>query len=234
MGIHRLHVPELLLHSPGPGAQLCIGSDEARHAVSVKRTAPGDTVELLDGLGAVATARVTDARKRTPLVVEILSLARRDPVAPRVEIAAPIPKGDRLAQMIDQLSQAGAAAWIPLTTERAERTEKPLNLERLTRVATEAMKQSGRAHRLEIAEPLAVLDALESGVPTLLADASGSRPLPPITGRVRVLIGPEGGFTPAEIAAAAAADIAAITLGPHVMRIETAAVAAASITLAFR
>ncbi len=131
--------------------------------------------------------------------------------------------------MIDQLSQLGAAAWRPLLTARGERTD--FRTDRLERIAEEAAKQCGRAWTLEIGPPLPIAEAL--ALPgALLADAAG-RPASPLLGEAAaLLVGPEGGFTPEEIAAADAAGVPRLRLGAHILRIETAAAAGAAALLA--
>ena len=200
--------------------------------MAVKRVQAGDRVELLDGRGGVAAALVTatDKRKRDASVhLRIESFSLVDPVSPAVEVWSAVPKADRAAQMIDQLAQAGAALWRPLIAERSV-TDADHKAERLQRIAAEASKQCGRAWHLQLGPAADVPEAarLASSAPVLVADAGGTPPSQaPRAARLIVLIGPEGGFTDGELGSLQAAGAATLRLGPHVLRTETAAVAAA-------
>jgi 16S rRNA (uracil1498-N3)-methyltransferase len=129
--------------------------------------------------------------------------------------------------MIDQLSQIGVAAWRPLRTARAERDA--FRADKLERVAIEAAKQCGRAWALEMGEWADFAQAL--GDPrAMVADASGE-PANPATEDTVLLLGPEGGWTEDELARTGAAGRRVCRFGVHVMRIETAAVAASACLL---
>ncbi len=152
------------------------------------------------------------------------------PERPRVEVCTAVPKGPRLTEMIDGLAQVGAAAWRALETERGER--ESWRREKVERVAVEASKQCGRAWRMEIGEELKLADAVRAGGgwEVVLADAGGQRYVG-VAERVRVLIGPEGGWTEGELAMAKSAGVRVCGFGVHVMRIETAAVVAAGVVM---
>lgn len=234
MSRHRL---TLETTPPAPGTAFSLTGDEAWHAVAVKRVQAGDTVELLDGRGTVATATVTASEKRkrgAVLDLRVESVRSDAPTSPRVEVWSAVPKADRAAHMIDQLAQAGAAVWRPLIAARSV-TDADHKADRLQRIATEASKQCGRAWHLAIDPPVTVADATSWTVThkppacaLLVADAGGAPPSDlPRADHIAVLIGPEGGFTEDELAALRAAGAAPVRLGPHVLRTETAAVAAA-------
>ncbi|MCC6677641.1 MAG: 16S rRNA (uracil(1498)-N(3))-methyltransferase [Phycisphaerales bacterium] len=229
--LHRIHYPDLPTQ---PGAAIVITGEEAHHAARVKRAGPGEPVQLLDGRGAVADASITGVIKARSgewsLHVAITAIRREEPLSPRLEVWASSPKGPRLESMIDGLCQAGAAAWAPLHTTRTVVDPREGKLDRMHRLAAEASKQSGRAWHLEVLEGGDLAAAL--AIPgAIFADASGApyhatgRPL------VRLLIGPEGGWTPEELSAARAAGAQIASFGPHIMRIETAAVIASGIVL---
>jgi 16S rRNA (uracil1498-N3)-methyltransferase len=147
-------------------------------------------------------------------------------VSPSVVVLAPAPKGDRLGQMIEGLSQVGAAAWRPLVTERTEKEPRGGKIERAVRIAEESSKQCGRAWTLRVEPPIEVAAALR--LPSLVLADAGGGPAPRGMPDVKLLIGREGGWTDAEHRAALAAGAVAVSFGPHVMRVETAAVVAAS------
>jgi 16S rRNA (uracil1498-N3)-methyltransferase len=217
-----------------------IEGDEAQHAARVKRVRSGERVELLDGAGLRASGVVAQAgteRRECWVDVDVGDVTVESPVTPRVEVWSPAPKGDRLEVMIDQLSQNGAAVWVPVISALTERELTDKRRVRLERVAREAMKQCGRAWALEIDRPLPADAAWTSACngPVLIADASGVKwndDLTPDADTVRWVIGPEGGWTEAELASARGAGARVVALGPHIMRIGTAAVLAAGVTLA--
>lgn len=208
--------------------------EEARHAVRVKRIEVGDAVRVLDGEGAVIAARV--AAVRPDLVLKVESRGRADPPRPRVEVWSATPKGPRLEEMIDQLSQVGASSWRPLETALGVVEPGAHKMERCARIARESAKQCGRAWLMRIQPAATIDDALASnpGVRVVVADASGA---PAASGEtasatachsetVRLLVGPEGGWTGAELARFRERSADIVSFGPHVLRIETAAVVA--------
>lgn len=233
---------------PPPGAQVLLSEVESQHAV-VKRVRSGDPIALHDGRGGVGTGRVVEVvkvGKAWSVRARVERVQRYLPAAPRVELCTALPKGDRLDHLIDQVCQAGAASWRPLITQRAVTDPASLRIDRLRRIADEAMKQSGRAWRLDLLEPVTVAQACAASEP---GPAPGERegtvvfiahPVPtsehaPATAlapadagfsSARVLVGPEGGFTPDEIALARGAGARPLALGPHILRTETAALAA--------
>lgn len=230
---HRLYAPS---SQDGPGP-IAVEGDEAHHAVRVKRLKIGELVELFDGRGTVrpgSVAAITGSRQHPVIEVEpTAEAAQIAAVAPRVEVWSPAPKGDRLERMLDQLSQAGAAAWRPLATNRAE-DNQPKKPDRLVRVTIESAKQCGRAHLLELGAP-ATLDAAigRPGVVAAYQGAKGAQPPEPdASGTLILLVGPEGGWSEPELRQLADGAVPFVTLGPHVLRLETAAVVGAAALLA--
>lgn len=233
MSTHRLTLDS---PPPPPGSSLTIADDQAWHAVAVKRIETGETVHLLDGRGNIATATVTatsKSKREASLTLRIEALEQTPPTRPRIEVWSAVPKADRATHMIDQLAQAGAAAWRPLVTERSVAEAGEHKLDRLQRIATEASKQCGRAWHMTIDSPRTLddigawLSANHTGT-VLLADGSGKTPAQlHAADNLLVLVGPEGGFSKAEIDALTSRGVVPLRLGPHILRTETAAVAAA-------
>jgi len=237
---HRILLADLA--APAPGEMIRIEGPEAHHA-RVKRLARGDAVELLNGEGLVVRGEVAGepARGRAEPLLELAvhEAAHHPPPSPRVEVCAAPPKGARLETMVDMLSQVGAARFCPLTTARSVVEPGEGKLERLTRIAVESAKQCGRAWLLEITRPMDFEEALSAeDARLLIADVSGDalgesagafagagRPL-------RVLVGPEGGWTEEELGRARAAGASVVRLGPYTMRIATAAIVAAGLLTA--
>lgn len=225
--MHHIYLPDFDLSA---GTKVTISGEEAHHAARVKRMAPGEHIGLFNGRGLRASGVVVQAetRGKSPwLEVEIAEAQQVEPVRPRVCVRTPAPKGDALEWMIDQLSQVGAAAWGLLRTDHAER--EPRRLDRLERTVIESAKQCGRAHVLDVLAPVSFDEAVSAGGLLCVADAGG-RPVDslPAADEVTLLIGPEGGWSARERAVFAARRIPTVGLGPHVLRIETAAIVGAS------
>jgi 16S rRNA (uracil1498-N3)-methyltransferase len=249
--MHRAIVESI---SWSAGETAIVLGDEAHHALRVKRVRAGEPIELLDGRGRVASGEVLEshaARHTRDLALHIRIAGVRDvpEPSPRVEVWSAVPKAGRADEMIDQLAQVGAAAWRPLDTARAITDPREHKLDRLNRIAAEASKQCGRAWTMAIGPKATFEQALQGDEHThiIVADATGvsvplprasvGRPLPRSSGGgagatataegvVRLLIGPEGGFTEQELHTARTAGAHIHRFGPHIMRIETAAVVA--------
>ncbi|MFI4897057.1 MAG: RsmE family RNA methyltransferase [Phycisphaerales bacterium JB059] len=220
--------------SLAPG-RLRIEGEEARHAVRVKRLRVGEGVQVLDGVGGVASAAVgaMDPKGRW-VELEAEAPVRMDPLAPALEVCAPPPKGDRLAQLIDTLSQVGVASYRPLRCARGAPAPGEGKAERLRRIAGEAAKQCGRAWVLRIEPEIDFEAALlsEGGMRVIMADASAAGVGDTGDAPARLLIGPEGGWAPEELDRARGAGVTIARFGAHIMRIETAALCASAILLA--
>ncbi len=229
--MHRFLLEQAELSTPGV---IRIQGEEARHAVRVRRLREGEAVQVLNGRGTAADASVLAMDPKGRWVdIQGDQGVRIEPARPRLEVCCPPPKGDRLGQLIDTLSQVGAASWRPLRCDRGSKTPPPNKIERLARVAGEAAKQCGRAWVLRI-EPETDFDAAllpEQGGRVIVGDSSGSDAGATGGAPVRLLIGPEGGWTPGELERARAAGATIARFGVHTMRIETAALGAAAILL---
>lgn len=215
---------------PAPGDSVLIQGDEAKHAVRVKRVRTGDRVRLLLGDGCVALTEVQEAGRQLQLTV--LDAWTEQAPTPRIEVCSATPKGPRLEKMIDMLAQVGADHWQPMHTKYGVVDPRDTKLERAQRVAHESCKQCLRAHAMTIGESIDLNDALDApeDVSLVIADASGRPYTQPGSSDesrprcIRLLVGPEGGFTDEEVAMAAQAGAQIVNLGPHVLRIETACV----------
>jgi 16S rRNA (uracil1498-N3)-methyltransferase len=226
-----------LAASPRAGRAVLVG-DEARHLARVLRARVGDTVTVFAGGGVEWPARVA-AIGRDEVAVEV-GPPRHDPPAagPPLALAVALPKGERQKWLVEKLTELGVARLVPLVTERGVAEATPATAARLARTVIEACKQCGRNTLLEIgppAEPTAFLQGLPPGALAILADPIGMA-LDEAVGAaaaagasaVAALVGPEGGFTDGEIATATAAGCRRVSLGRHVLRVETAAIALAA------
>ena len=216
-----------------PGSTLTLDKDQARHATRVLRLSEGDALQLIDGRGTVAHATLTTANSPTTCTVQRVEHVPKS--TPRIELAAAIPKGPRADSMVNDLAQLGADVLIPLMTDHSVVHPRDHKLRRFEKAAAEAGKQSGNAWFMRVDEPVAFADALacDAGL-RLLADPV-AQPLADLAQRldsvsaVRVLIGPEGGLTDEERAAAVQAGFMPWRFSPNVLRIETAAAAAVAV-----
>ena len=213
--------------APGP---VRLEGPEAHHLAVVCRLRPGDAVCLFNGDGREYPAEVREAGKRA-VTLEVRAVeapARELPF--RLEIAAPLPKGDRAAFLIEKLTELGVTAFTPLQTVRSVVHPREAKLDRLARHVIEASKQCSRNVLMEV-RPLTELAEFlrREGLPSrkLLAHPEGS-PMAPAAQDVAAAVGPEGGFTDEEVEAAREAGWTAVGLGPRVLRVETAALVMAA------
>ena len=229
------------------GDQITLPEDEARHAARVLRKKPGDEILVVDGEGGWFRTRLEEVGKNavTGQVVE----RRRDVGEPgyRLTVGMALLKNTgRFETFLEKAAELGVCAVVPLTTAR---TEKPhLKKARAENILVAAMKQSGRSRLVCLEEPadvqkwLAEKRADSGDVQRLIcheatgADQSIYRALAgrPEAARMEVLVGPEGGFTEAEVATAEAAGFAPVSLGPRRLRAETAALTAAAAVMLAR
>lgn len=207
------------------------------HHLRVRRARAGDPVELRDGFGLVGRGRLVESGPDWE--IEIESLAPTPPPAPLV-LGVGAGDRDRFAAMVEKAVELGVTAVVPLETERtlgvASRL-RPAQLDRLRRLALEAVKQSGNPWASAVEAPAGLAEFLgrAAGGERWLADPAGRAP--PV--RLEhddsvILVGPEGGLTERERAEVLAAGYRAVMLGPHILRFETAALVAAAAVQAAR
>jgi 16S rRNA (uracil1498-N3)-methyltransferase len=228
---------------PAEGATHWLARDEARHATGSRRLRPGDPLILFDGCGTVAEAVLGHARRDDGALEVRVGSVRSEPRQGRhVTVASAVPKGDRLATLMEGIGPLGVARFVPI---RAERSVVPWSdhlAQRCRRILVECAKQSHSpwiaslpAHGAP-AEGVAgvVMASTSPGRRVVLADRAGE-PLRDVARAVDaahevvVLIGPEGGFSERERGAAIAAGAVPVSLGPSILRIELAATVAASL-----
>jgi 16S rRNA (uracil1498-N3)-methyltransferase len=211
----------------GQLAPLLEGED---HHLRVRRAHEGDRVELRDGAGLVGSGRLRRDGTGWRVEVEERGVVSR---RPGVTLAVGAGDRDRFEWLSEKATELGVAALIPLETEFTSAVAtrvRPQHVAKLRRRALEALKQCGAAWVPEISPPipLAILLARPVAGERWLADASGASATA-VGPAATVLVGPEGGFTPAERGAAVAAGFRPVRLSPYVLRFETAALAAAAL-----
>lgn len=236
--------------------RVALSPDAAKHLVQVLRLTDGTEVQAFDATGqtAVAVLRIADAHPNTrpdksaagssggKFWLEVSRIEQASRSGWNGVVATAVPKGERADWLVEKLAELGVRKWVPLDTARAVVVPKGEGKRaRWERIAQEAARQSHSPGVMEIGE-LTRLDAFsvevsalgglawfgstgEGAVPALQAHSQGS----PAGTPAWVLIGPEGGWTPEEEAALVAAGMSRVTFGATVLRVETAAIVAATL-----
>lgn len=223
------------------GSTINLSKDETHHLTRVLRLKPGDEAFVFDGCGReYRCAFLTMKDNRAQLEIkETLSDEVESPI--HITLAQAIAKGEKFDLAIQKATELGVSRIAPLVTERAdvklsdERSEK--RLERWRRISLESLKQSGRRRLAEIKPPVAFKDFLESqtggsllifserggvSIATALSEANDKK-------NVTAIVGPEGGWSDDELKLARALGARSVTLGPRILRTETAAIVAVAL-----
>lgn len=243
-------MPDFRVFCTPPAAsatELTLSRDESHHLIAVNRARRGDTVIAFDGHGTEWTCEIVDDRK-TAALLRIRSTAEKPRLLHAITLAQALPKGATMDAIVRKATEIGATRIVPLETERtqvhfeSDRSER--KLEKWQTAALEAAKQCGNPFLPEIASiqsldaflqtfasiELKLVASLHPGaqsLKTILAAHLQAHGQPPRS--AAWLIGPEGDFSSDEIARATAAGFHPITLGPLVLRSDTAATYALSI-----
>ncbi len=231
----RFHVPDL----PKSGG-LTLRGPEAHHLARVRRIGVGESVTLFDGRGRAVLATVTDVG-RDQVQVEIASEVADATASahPRITLATAVPKGERFDWLVEKATELGVDRLVPLRTEHSVVDPGASKLERLRRHVVEASKQCGRNTFMELAETVPFREFVHSpqeGSIRLLADPRGEPRLPtgsPVPSpEILIAIGPEAGFSKAEVDTAVGAGWLRFRVGTNILRIETAGIAMAAVVMA--
>ena len=221
----RLFVEDAL----GAGVRVGLDTAQANYLGAVMRLKQGDRLLLFDGASGEWLAEVAEAAKRR-MALTVLEPTRPQETVPDLWLAfAPVKKG-RVDWLVEKAVELGVARLLPVVTQRT--IVDKLNLERMRAHIIEAAEQCGRTTLAAIGESVkleAFLKARDPGRPLYFADETGGEPARMAfkAGPALILTGPEGGFSPEEAAAIRASPGArAISLGPRILRAETAALAA--------
>jgi 16S rRNA (uracil1498-N3)-methyltransferase len=219
-----------------------VGGEEGHHLARVLRLRIGETVTVADGGGRWRPYRVGSVTAPDGAAVVWLDAAggpEQEPAAsPRLAVAFALTKGDKPELVVQKLTELGVDRILPVLAERSVSRPDPgraaAALERWRRIAREAARQSRRA-TLPAVEALGPLAAL-AGHPSLVVAERGGQPADslgsPSGDEILVVVGPEGGLGGAEVEALK--PWARLDLGPHILRAETAALAAAALLVARR
>lgn len=221
-------------HRPG---YLLLDLRQARHALRVLRLRCGDRFVAFDGAGGQWEAELVEVKPQVR--ARVVRPVPGPSIPYRLTVYQGVPKADRMDLVVRMGTELGVAAFVPVRTRRTVALRS--RTDRWRRVASEAAKQCGRAAVPRVEELVHFPQALESfrghGLRLVLWEGGG-QPLATVVREsaeedIALFVGPEGGFDPEEVAALQAVGILC-SLGPLVLRTETAAVAASAVVLAVR
>lgn len=220
--------------TPIANDQLELDGDQARHLGQVMRAAAGQHVVLFDNSGYEFDAEVI---RVTRSAVQLRVLERRDvdrETASPIVLGVALPKGDRQRWLVEKAVELGVRQLVPLRTTRGVAQPVSSAVHRLRRAVVEASKQCGRNRLMEIGEPSAVADFLASCPEPAIrwfAHPQGEVHSPTAIDErpVCLAVGPEGGWTDDEWESATRHGWQTVGLGPRILRVETAAIALATL-----
>lgn len=241
--MHRFYIPP----SDWSLDALCLDAAQSHHCTNVLRLTHGAKVVVFNGHGLETTALIAEESTRKHVHLRALQTVKSPPLPCRITLAQAVPKGKNMDLIVQKATELGAAAIAPLLSERTiarveDGDDACAKQTKWQAIAIEAAKQCGQNWLPDVAAPvtpktffadlarnafdLMLVASLQSGARNLrawldqfAASHPGQRPKSAL-----VLVGPEGDFTPAEIAQALSAGCHPITLGPIVLRTETAAI----------
>ena len=238
--MHRFIIREGL----AVGAEVAFSAEEAAHAFKVLRLREGEEVELTDGEGKLFSAELTEVSREqvTAKVGEELD-GKESPV--RITLYQGYPKADKLELIVQKLTELGACRIVPVVMERSvakpDPKDKGKRKERLQRIAQEAAKQCGRGMVPEVEEAITwkqakarfgehelMLMPWEDARDVHIKDVYRERPE---VRDIAIVIGPEGGISVSEADEAKEKGAVCVTLGPRIMRTETAALASVTVCM---
>ena len=235
-----MSVPRFHVAAAGPGSRIALPDHAAHHAREVLRLRAGSEVRVFDGLGSEFEATLDSVTRQGVTARLSGPVSPRCPESPlRIVLALPPLKGDHMETVIQKATELGVAEVRPVVTARTDAAGRPAlqgsRQERWEKVASGAAEQCGRAV-VPVIHPTATLDALLAvpfeGRRILFLETPGQPPLGaagPRPSSAVALVGPAGGWEPAEAARIQAAGFEAAGLGPRILRAETAAIAAVTL-----
>ena len=230
--MHRFHL------QPENWESATLDAEESHHCLNVLRLSKGDRITVFDGTGREGQA-VLSSTEGSKAKLKISSTVTTPPPACAITLAQAVPKGKNMDLIVQKAVELGAARIVPLLSDRTvvqvDAGEASKKQEKWKAIALEACKQCGQNYLPEVAPPISpksFFERLDKSDLNLIASLQpDARPIKTILGeygkiptRVTIFVGPEGDFTPAEIALAKSHGCQPVTLGPIILRTETAAI----------
>lgn len=234
------------------GSRISISDEDVRHIAAVLRMKTGDALLLCDGQGAeyqVAIAEISKSEIKT----DIINQSKREIASPRITLCQGLPKSDKMDWIVQKATELGVSNIVPLVTERTivKIRDEEKRISRWQKICREAAMQSNRPDIPQIEQVRSFRDfifsldpgprpltpgssAPEPGTLLLIPWEEGTEPIKDVLQKSRevkkviVLIGPEGGFSSVEASMAREKGFHAVSLGPNILRTETAAIAVLS------
>ena len=231
--MHRIHTGQTL----EPEIEILLQGGSAHYISRVLRAGRGESVVLFNGDGFDYVAEVIRPGKKE-ILIQVRSRLPGRPESPlQITLVQALSRGERMDLSLQKCTELGVAAFQPLISERAEVHIKPEKLgKRMAHwknVVISACEQSGRAVIPPVYEPLALADWLEknSTIPRLVLEPGSHTPLVNVhlKGETELVVGPEGGFNHIELGLMRMQGIQSFSLGPRILRTETAGPAAVAI-----
>lgn len=238
MGLNRYFVPNL----PSAGSVL-LPPDESHHALRVRRETVGAHCIAFDGIGNWANCRIAHVSKRDVTLEVDSFLSEPNELPGKLTLAVAMPKGDRQKAVIEKAVELGVHELIPILCFRSVRLPNETASEKWGRTVIEACKQCERNRLMTIVTPCTIESLLQSAMsPELVGPNAELRifahptgdltrtsnvaslygPVDQQASRITIAIGPEGGFTDAEVDLARQANWQQLDLGSRILRVETA------------
>jgi len=219
-----------------------ISGSEGKHAATVRRLQIGEPIVVTDGLGRWVAGAVQSVEKRDRVIVSVHQRGTDTRPTPRIVVVQAVPKGDRGETAVETLTEVGVDVITPWISERTQlRLDDERQAKLLTRwraSAREAAKQARRTWWPEVNDVVrrqAALDVVRSAAVALVLDAQAGTAIADmsfdVAGDIAVVIGPEGGLTPAEITDLVSVGATPVRLGTSVLRTSTAGTVAAGVVL---
>ena len=222
------------------GEQITVSGEDQRHIRTVLRKQPGDMLILSDGQGAEYTARITRS-DRAGIFAEITEQSTREITYPRITLGQGLPKSDKMDSIVQKATELGVAKIVPLVTDRTivKVKDEEKRIARWQRICREAAMQSARSDIPVVGPITSFHDFVMTPAPEpmtllLLPWEEGIEPIKnvlrqnPGVQHIVAIIGPEGGLSEAEARSAEEQGFSIVSLGPGILRTETAAVAVLS------
>ncbi len=224
------------------GSQAIISGPDAHHIKTVLRLKTGHAIVIIDGTGMEYTARITGFPSGTVAVQVLEKNICETKSHVKITVAIGMLKDKKMDELVRRLTELGVSCWAPFFAARSVPRPDPRRLAARTvrwkKIAVEALKQCNRNHMPEIMEPVAFKDTLslargsdlkiifwENQAPETVS--SGPAFADQSCRKIFAMLGPEGGFTHKEIESARSCGFISASLGPRILRAETAALAAA-------